>query len=161
MKTHDRKYSYTARKVLGFLVAKGLLRSPNFEPCGSAKLTVTDFILTAQEIEPRVLAVLPAALIHFPATFLDRFKLPTQLQEILNRIAKDMMEGPEFYGVSFNEMKRWANANLKDKRAKPLAQRKVRKTYRFSPEVTQRLKEEAKRRAMTETDIIESLVLGV
>jgi hypothetical protein len=150
--------NYEAKKVLGFLVAKGLLISPQFPPCGTAKLTVDDFVKTANDIEPRVLAVLPAAIIHFPKSFLDRRHLPPEVQAVVDAILAGNSSGPELLGVPYEEMNRWAHAKLKDARARPLAKRRVRKTYRLQPEIVASLKKLAKQAKTTETAIIEQLI---
>ena len=147
----------TAKKVLGFLVAKGLLIG-DFPANGSVKLTVKDFLHTAEEVEPRVLAVLPAALIHFPKAFSDRNRLPRELDSIIEAILSDADKGPNLFHVSFTELKRWANSTLKDKRTKPVKERKTRKTYRFSPEVVAKVEKGAVKKNVTETALLENLV---
>jgi hypothetical protein len=150
--------SYKAKKVLGFLVAKGLLISPNFTPCGTAKLTVDDFVETANEVEPRVLAVLPAAIIHFPRSFLDYRRLPKEVKDVIDAILAGNKTGPELLGIPYDEMNRWAHAKLKDARARPLNVRRIRKTYRFRPQIAARLRKLARKAKTTETAIIEKLV---
>lgn len=150
--------SYKAKKVLGFLVAKGLLISPQFPPCGAVKLTVDDFIATANEIEPRVLAVLPAAIIHFPKSFLDYGRLPREVKDVIDSILAGSKTGPELLGVPYEEMNRWAHAKLKDARARPLNVRRVRKTYRFQPKIAANLRKLARKEKTTETAIIEQLI---
>ena len=61
-------------KVLGFLKAKGLLIAPDITPMPSIKLDAQEVYEFALKYEPRVLEVFPAALIHFPSTFLHRKK---------------------------------------------------------------------------------------
>lgn len=150
--------SYKAKQVLGFLVAKGLLISSQFPPCGAAKLTVDDFVETANDVEPRVLAVLPAAIIHFPKSFLDYGRLPSEVKDVIDSILAGSETGPELLGVPYEEMNRWAHAKLKDARARPLNVRRIRKTYRFRPRIAATLKELARNAKTTETAIIEQLV---
>ncbi len=147
----------TAKKVLGFLVAKGLLVG-DFPANGSVKLTVKDFLRTAEDVEPRVLAVLPAALIHFPKAFSDRNRLPKELSLVIDAIIRDADRGPNLFHVPFTELKRWANSTLKDKRTKPVKERKSRKTYRFSPEVVAKVEKISAQRNLTETAFLENLV---
>jgi hypothetical protein len=153
----DHKISFATRKVLGFLVAKGLLRS-NFPPNGTAKLTIKDFLKAAEEIEPRVLAVLPAAIIHFPKAFTDAPNFPEPITKIIDAIVKGEKSGPNLFHVQFEELKRWANAKLIDKRTKPIGKRKARKTYRFDPEVVSKLKTTSTKKRVTETALLEELV---
>lgn len=147
-----------ARKVLGFLIAKGLLFSPHIAPNASVKLTVDDFILTAEQVEPRVLAVLPAAIIHFPKTFLDRDNFPQKILDILEAIRADRENGPSLAHVPYEELKRWANAKLSDKRTKPLKELRIRKTYRFHPRVVASLESAASAQGRSETELIEELI---
>ena len=153
----DQKLTFQTKNVLGFLVAKGLLRS-NFPPNGAAKVTVNDFLRAAEELEPRVLAVLPAAIIHFPKAFTDRANFPAPLPQIIENILKGEREGPDLFHVPFQELKRWANAKLADKRTKPAFLRKARKTYRFAPEVVMKLETTSANRSVTETALLEELV---
>ena len=101
------------KNVLGFVVAKGLLRG-DFSADYTEAFTVNDFLSTAEQVEPRVLAVLPAALIHFPEAFLDRDSLPELLNLIIKAILRDNEDGPDLFHVPFSELKRWANLTLKD-----------------------------------------------
>jgi DNA-binding PadR family transcriptional regulator len=148
-----------SRNVLVFLTSKGLLRGRE-EVRGrrAVKLTVKDFLHTAETVEPRVLAVLPAALIHFPRAFLDRETLPQQIKIIIQAIADDLDDGPDLFHVSYGELKRWANSKLKDKRTKPAKERKTRKTYRFSPDVVAKVEKVSTQKKVTETALLEKLV---
>lgn len=153
------RLSYRAKKVLGFLVAKGLLHSPfALSKMGNVKLTVEDFLYTASEIEPRVMAVLPAAILHFPKTFLDRDRFPEKLVEILQNIKAGKTEGPSLADVPYEELRRWALARVSDGRTKPLRQRRIRKDFRFRPHISRALEKAARERRVTETFLIEELV---
>lgn len=150
----------TARKVLGFFVAKGLLIAPDIKAAGSVKLSVEDILWVAENVEPRVLSVLPAAVIHFPATFLDLEALPKKLKDIIEAIKEGKARGPSLPGFPYAEFRRWAYFTLKDKRCRPLGEKKVRKTYRFKPDVVEALEEAARNERTTETAIIERLVVS-
>ena len=78
-----------AQKVLGFLQAKGLLLVQNMKPRHFEKIPVLDALWVAEHIEPRVLEVLPAALLHYPRTFL----FPEQLTDELKKSIKKMKKG--------------------------------------------------------------------
>lgn len=132
--------------------------SPSVSPAGGVKLTIGDCLLVAEEVEPRILAVLPAALIHFPRSFLDYHEMPKVLRAIIDAILAGKEDGPGLGMIEFVELRRWAYASLKDGRAKPLAERKVRRTYRLKPRVAELLAEKASAGHTTETAIIESLV---
>ena len=98
----------TGDRVLGFFCAKRLLLS-NVPPHWDGQpLTVSDVIKVGREIEPRVLAVLPAAIILYPESF--RGEMPADLAAVLDHIKRGVLHGPEFGGVKYEEMKRWADA---------------------------------------------------
>ena len=100
------------KKVLGFFVAKGLLFTKAVEPQPTVKLDVADVLWVGEHIEPRVFEVLPAALLHFPKTFLHQEKLSDEFVGIIERIKKDVKEGPDFQGISYLKMRHWARKRL-------------------------------------------------
>ena len=150
--------NYRARKVLGFFVAKGLLILPDVAPGGTVKLNISDVLWVAENIEPRVLSVLPAAIIHFPRSFLDPEKIPHKLKAVIAAIKSGAEDGPDLPGFPFTEFRRWAYFTLKDKRSRPLGEQKVRKTYRFKPDVVKTLEQRARMENISETALIESLI---
>ena len=74
-------------RILGFLVAKGLLIAPGVKPYPTVKLTIPDVLEAAELDEPRILEVLPAALLSFPKSFLHFEALPEELQVIIQHIS--------------------------------------------------------------------------
>lgn len=158
MKT--RTLDYQAQNVFGFLAAKGLLFVDGIDKKPSVKLDIAEVLRVGTEIEPRVLEVLPAALLHFPRTFLNWGALPTKVYDILEAIKRNLREGPDLGGIPFKDLKRWANLELKDKRVVPANKRRVMKSLRFSPEALKALKKKAEAAKMSETDFIESLILN-
>jgi predicted transcriptional regulator len=50
---------------------------------------------------------------------------------------------------------------LRDRRVKALSEKKSPGTFRLSPRITERLKELARQKGVSETAVIESLILGL
>jgi len=145
-------------RILGFLKAKGLLIVPKAPPQPNVKLNVEEVLQFASEHEPRVLEVLPAAIIHFPRTFLHQENLPTELKTIIDSIRKGEKKGPDFRGIRYKNMLRWAQKELSDKRTVPLSEKRVMKSFRFKPTTLLQLKQLAEKSQSSETQIVEKLL---
>ena len=146
-------------KVMGFLVGKGLLISPEIRPIYKVKLRTQDVVWVAQMLEPRVWEVLPAAMLHYPRSFADRKRLPADIFRVLSEL-RSGGPGIDFMGVPFLQIKRWANMEPKDRRAKKLEDIKIMRSFRLSAECLARLGELAIREKKSQARIIEGLVLG-
>ena len=148
------------RKVMGFLLAKGLLRTniADIELRPQVKMTIDEILWAAREVEPRILEVLPAVLLKFPGHILLKKNLPTELQEIIDRIRKGEEQGPDFQGVPYAKMKYWTNLRLPDRRTKPQNELKTQKNFRLSPGLVEKLAKLSRDRNLTETEIIEMAV---
>jgi hypothetical protein len=144
--------------VLGFLVAKGLLIAPNITPRPLVKLDLKAVIRVGLEIEPRVIEVLPAALLHFPKSFRNTKKLPKKIREVLDHIQEDRTDGPSLAGIKYEDMRRWANTPLKDLRVVPENKRRIMKSIRLSPDTLKILKTKAREAGVSETEYIENLI---
>lgn len=147
-----------AEKVLAFFVGKGLLVAPAVAPRPATKIDIEDVLWVIKEVEERVLEVLPAALIHFPKSFLHKEKLPPSVKEVVNLIRKSALVGPTIRGISYDSMKRWANQPLPDKRSVPADKKRILKNFRFSPKTVQQLKAAATQAGLSETEYLERLV---
>jgi hypothetical protein len=145
-------------RIIGFLVAKGLLIAPGIKPCPSIKLSIPDVLEGAELYEPRILEVLPAALLSFPKSFLHLEALPKEIQTIVQHIKAGKPVGPDYRGIRYKDMRRWANMKLPDGRTKCLSEKKIGKHYRFSPKTVQKLKQLREASPATETEIIENLI---
>jgi len=104
-----RRYDRVSKRVLGFLAAKGLLIVPGIVPLPRIKLTVKDAVHVAQHVEPRILEVLPAAVIHFPDSFQGMEALPAELDEIIRAIREGREHHRDFRGIEYRRMKKWAD----------------------------------------------------
>ena len=147
------------QRVLGFFIAKGLLIGDDIPHHGDVKLNLNDVLWVGAHVEPRVLEVLPAAMIHFPRTFIQKAKAPSDLVEVVKAIKTRQEQGPDFRGMQFHTMSKWANRATADKRTKPLAKIKRNKTLRLSPEALLALEEGAKREGISQTQFIENLLI--
>jgi hypothetical protein len=116
---------------------------------------------TAEHIEPRVLEVLPAAMIHFPKTFIGIKDIPDELGLIIADIQKRKIpEMTEWRGIQVKNMVKWANKSLKDKRTTPQHRKKQTRTFSLSVEAGKKLKELSKSQNRSETEILEKLLLA-
>lgn len=159
MTTLNKKMDPRATKTLGFLVAKGLLWTNQDLKPYLGKLKITDVLWTAQNVEPRVYEVLPAAMIHFPKTFIGTVHLPNQIQVIIENIKKNHFNPTDqWMGFPLKKMAKWANQPLKDKRTVRLSEKKKNKTFSFSPMAEKTLKAKAKTANLTQTDFLEQLI---
>lgn len=149
-----------AQRVIGFLAAKKLLITDQFNLWPNTKIRVEDALWVAKHVEPRVLEVLPAALIRFPRTFFGKDKTPRPLKAVVAAIARNEPDHPDYEGISYQAMKRWANRELPDRRTKPLKEQKRNRTFRLKPTVIDTLKCMAKRQKISETEVLEQLILG-
>ncbi len=128
------------------------------KPLPFTKILVRDALKVGEEIEPRVLEVLPAALLHFPRHFIGLGDLPHDLVETMRAINARKAEGPDFRWVKYKDALRWANHPLKDGRTKPVREHRINKTLRLHPSINRKLAVLAKKRQTTETDIVEQLI---
>lgn len=146
--------------VFGFLVAKGLLFAPNIPLKPLVKLNLKEVIRIGLEIEPRVIEVLPAALLHFPKSFTNLKYLPKKIKLVLDHIKEDKEEGPSLAGIKYEDMRRWANTPLKDSRVVPVNKKRIMKSIRLSPDTLRILKDKAKQAMVSETQYLEKLILN-
>ncbi len=145
------------KKIISFLDHKGLLISNTDFPYKD-QLDITD-ALWAATYEPRILEVLPAAIIHFPTSIEKLEKLPRDLHEIIDAIKIGLEFDVSYKGITYRSMKRWADLQLKDKRTKPLAAKKKQMNFRLQPEVVEKLRSISKVKNITITEVVEELVL--
>jgi hypothetical protein len=145
------------KTVIDFFVSRGYLYAENFDRVRSIKLSE---VFSVGLDEPRVLAVLPAALLRSTKGIILDIEIPPDLKAVLGALKKDLKEGPNFKGVPYSELKRWANLKIKDSRSKPQKEKKVTKSFRFSLETFRLLKEKAMEMGVTETKVLESLISG-
>ena len=147
------------QKVLGFLIAKGLLIGEDVPVNGSVKLDVEDVLWVGANVEPRVLEVFPAALIHFPRTFMRTAQIPAELADVITAIKAGNPRGPDFRGLRYRDMRKWANKSTSDGRTKPLSEIRINKTFRLSPKAVAALEKRSKQAGLPKTRFLEKLLL--
>lgn len=85
-------------RTMGFLVAKGFLKTEKLFPLRVRMLNVDDAIWAGVNVEPRILEVLPAAIIRFEKYFyFDKTKYPI-LIEIIKHLKKGELYAKDFHG---------------------------------------------------------------
>ncbi len=154
----DPRYSRT----LAFLVEKGFLKTNEALPhIGNRRIHLSDAIWAGENIEPRILEVLPAALIRLPNRFIFDVEPEgdPELGKVLRCLAEEKAEGSAFRGIAYQRLKIWCNLPLRDHRTKPPADKKIMRTFRLQKKVIERLKQLAKQEQKNITDILEQLVL--
>ncbi len=144
-------------RVVGVLSGLGFLIAPGIKPLPTSKVELEEAIAIGKAVEPRILEVLPAAVLSFPKSFLHIEKSPENFKEVVSAL-KCGKAGPDFEGVSFKKLREAANRPTKNGRRKLLAERRIPKTFRFSPEVIDAMKEQARRRGSDYTTYIEMLI---
>lgn len=111
-------------------------------------------------MEPRILEVLPAAVLHLRAHFdFDAERFP-ELAVVLDALKKCAPEGPDLFGVPYAKMRVWANFPLPDRRVKLVSEKKVPRTFRLRPDVIAALKERAREAGCSETELLEKKILA-
>jgi hypothetical protein len=156
-KRRDRRFIDT----MGFLLAKGFLRA-NFEILllPNKRLRIDDAIWVGRNVEPRILEVLPAAVLRLSKHFdLDPLR-HHELARVVDQLRRREAKGDPFCGIPYEKVKLWVEFPLRDKRVKPLTQKKVIKTFRLNPAALKCLKHTAEERKCSETEVLEKLLLG-
>ncbi len=124
---HNRK-DLRFKKAVALLKGKGLLDTNlPIHAAPQMRVEIKDVLWAGRNVEPRILEVLPAAILHYRKNFLGTEQLPEELEQVLKAIRNNASHGPAFEGVPFEKMKHWANTRLKDKRTKPTNEKKVPK----------------------------------
>lgn len=146
--------------VMGFLVAKGFLRlNREIALTPNARIRIEDALWAGENVEPRILEVLPAAVLRLPRHFdLDPVR-HAELAGTVRTIRACEDTGQDFMGIPFGKLKVWAELPLPDKRIKAMGEKKITKTFRLAPEVVERIRELARESECTETEALERQVL--
>jgi hypothetical protein len=147
--------------VLGFLAAKGLLTTnQDVRARARRRIQIEDAIWAGKNVEPRILEVLPAAVMRFPKNFEYTRNVPRELAGIVDLLKARREEGPDFLGIPFAKLRVWADLRLADRRTKPVAEKKIMRTFRLTPAVVCRLQELARETGCTLTEALERALIG-
>ena len=144
-------------RAIGFLVAKGFLftnqqipRTPNI------RIDIEDAIWAGENVEPRILEVLPAAVMRMKKHFNYNPVVHTELRKVIELLEEN--RAGEFFGILTEKLKPWLNNRLKDGRIKKFEEKKVMKTFRFSPSTIEKMNMLKKKMKLSETEILEKLI---
>lgn len=145
--------------VLGFLQSKGFLLNNFSTEMKVKRISVVDALWVGRNVEPRVLEVITAAIIHYPNLISDYRNLPTEIKLILQALWAGENQGPNLDWVSFEVIKKWVDLKLPDKRIKPLERKLKAVTFRLPLQVINKIKLNSKKREISEAKFLEMLVL--
>ncbi len=148
------------KKAMAFLVRKGFLKTNmNFENYYHAKIKIKDLIWAGQNVEPRILEVLPAAAARLPRAFIfDTTKETRVLQKIILELKENKENGTNFFEMPYEKLKVWMNLPLADGRTKIAENKKLMRTFRLKPETIHKMELLKKKNGTSEAALIESLV---
>ncbi len=146
-------------ETMGFLVAKGFLKAnQEFPLLPNKRLHIGDVIWAGQNVEPRILEVLPAAVLRLGKHFYPFENNP--LLTVIDQLRRREEKGDAFFGMPYEKIRQWADFPLRDGRVKSVTKKKVVKTFRLDPIAIERLKRAAEEKGITETEVLETLLLG-
>jgi hypothetical protein len=147
-------------KTMALLKAKGLLDTTlPILPLPSVRIDIKDALWAAKYVEPRILEVLPAAILHFNKNFIGLEHVPEELKIILQKIKANEVDGPDIDGIEYKKMKFWANIKLSDKRTKPSQEKKRTKVFRLKLETIAKLENLVKSRVFKDqTQAIDEII---
>ena len=147
-------------RVMRFFVSKGLLITDDAIAPSSAKIHLNDALWVGEQLEPRVLEVLPAALLRFPRSFLGTQNMPKDLSEVLKFLTHQEKTGPSLRNVPYEKLMAWTNIPLQDRRTVPLRTRKVTRSFRIRPEAAARLQAIALKNKTSLSESVERLIMN-
>lgn len=144
-------------RVVGILSGLGFLIAPGVVPLPQSKVDFEDALEIGLNIEPRVLEVLPAAVLSFPGSFRHFEKAPDGFKQIVQAL-KSGKEGPDFHGITFSKFFEAANRPIRNRKRKVVTERRISKTFRFSPNTIQSMIRRAREKNLDYTMYIEQLI---
>lgn len=134
------------QEVIGRLVFERLIDAPEVQ-ARNYKLHLEDMLWVGENIEPRVLELLPAILIKAPRIVYKQI-LPEDLRKIKNDLARGITEG-EFRGIPVKNCDQWIpTAGKKGKRPS------VRKVFYLPNEDISKLAKQSRKEKVSEAEII-------
>jgi hypothetical protein len=148
------------RTTIGFLVAKGFLdtneavaRIPN------QRIKIADAIWAGTHVEPRILEVLPAAILRLPRHFdLSRERHP-ELIALVEKLRRGETNGPNLWKIPYKKFAYWTSLPLPDRRTKLPNERRIVKTFRLKPESIARLQALCTALGCNATEALETVLL--
>jgi len=143
--------------TLGFLVAKGFLRTNEPVPLlPNHRIRIDDAFWAGTTLEPRILEVLPAAILRLPKHFdLDRNR-HVELHAAVELLRRGETEGPPLWNIEFRKLVPWVSLPLRDRRLKPPAEKRIMKAFRLTPTAISRLQTFAEKLGCDATQALET-----
>ena len=147
------------RRTMGFLVAKGFLQT-NFEvqKLPNQRLRIEDAIWAGRNVEPRILEVLPAAVLRLEKHFDLNEGMHKELARVVRQLRDGVEAGDEFCEIPFHKLKVWANLSLQDGRTKTPRKKKIMKTFRLSPRAVEVLELASRASGRSVTEVLEEKI---
>ena len=144
---------------MGLLVAKGFLKTNLDIPAlPNIRIKIDDAIWAGKNVEPRILEVLPAAVLRLNRHFdLDAASQP-ELARAVEQLRRRSEQGDLFCGVPYDKYRIWADFPLDDKRMKLPARKKIVKTFRLEPPLVEKLRSLSKAKGCSETSVLERMI---
>ena len=161
-KRHERRLGDPRYlQTMGFLVSKGFLRiNKRVALMPNARIRVEDAVWAGQNVEPRILEVLPAAIVRLKKHFDFRRGKHEPLGTVIDALEKRKEAGPDFMGVPYKKLRLWTELPLRDARLRSMDQKRIVKTFRLKPETIHRIKLMAHANGISDTEALERLVGG-
>jgi hypothetical protein len=159
----DRKRRRDPRylETMGFLVAKGFLKTNReIRLLPNKRVVINDAIWAGMKVEPRILEVLPAAVLRLPRHFDLSAARHGDLFATVDRLKRREETGPPLWGMPYEKIKVWVHLRLSDGRIKDMKDKKVTKTFRLKPEAVEKLRQLARELGCTETEALERSLVG-
>ncbi len=154
LENNDPRFS----KVIGFFKAKKLLIRDNIPALPRASVKAEDILWVAENIEPRVLEVLPAAVLHYPSSIKNLSKLPAELKNIITQIKNNEERGDRYKHIEYETFFKWAQYNLGDGRLKPEKDKRITRSFRISKTSNAKLTKIAASKRITISRLLDQLV---
>ncbi len=145
-------------RVIGVLSGLGFLIAPNIKPCANSKIDFEEAFKIGISIEPRVLEVLPAAILSFPKSFLHYEKASVEFKQLVEAIRKGKV-GADYNGIKFDKFYQAAIRPIKNRKRKIMTERRISKTFRLRPAVVNEITRRSKELGLDQTAYIESLIV--
>ena len=148
------------KRAIAFLVKKGFLKkNESFLNYYQARNRVADFIWAGQNVEPRILEVLPAAAARLPRAFIFlNSQDETVLLNVINQLKMKFENGDDFMNMPYNKIKIWMNINLLDGRTKKSNEKRVMKTFRLKQLTIEKIRKLKLMHGLSEAEIIDKLI---
>lgn len=157
----DEEYRRDPRYLnsMGLLLAKGFLKTNLPIPLRpNQRLHLEDVIWAGRNIEPRILEVLPAAIVRMPQHFdLDAEK-HVRLFQVVTSLKKQEPQGEPLWGIPYDKIKQWMDLPISDRRVKDLNEKRIAKNFRLKPKTIAALRKQSKKLGCSETEVLERAV---